>query len=60
MEKDFNVEIKGLATGVAQGISSQLADEVEKCGTVPRKPWGGPGPRPKGVVGTLASETIGG
>jgi hypothetical protein len=61
MEKEFNTEMKGLATSMAQGISSQLADEVEKCGTVPRKPWGsGPGPRPKGVVGGLVSEPIGG
>ena len=36
--KDFNVALKGLATEMARGVASQLADEFERCGTVPRKP----------------------
>jgi len=56
MEKEFNQEIKNLASGIAGGISSKLADEVEKCGTVPRPHWGGGrGPR---IKETLSKELV--
>ena len=59
MEKDFNTEIKGLAVSVAQGVSSQFADEVEKCGTVPREHWGGGGPKPHGIAAKTAETIVG-
>jgi len=57
MEKEFNHEIKSLASGIAGGISSKLADEVERCGTVPRPHWGGKGPKPR-PRGTLSENVL--
>jgi hypothetical protein len=45
--KEFNVQLKSLATEVARGVASRLADDFERCGTVPRKPL----PRPPGPRG---------
>jgi hypothetical protein len=36
---DFNTALKSLATSIAKGAASQLADDFERCGTVPRKPF---------------------
>ena len=41
--KEFNVSLKSAATQIARGAASTLADEFEKCGTVPRRPF----PRPR-------------
>lgn len=37
--KEFNTTLKSLATSIARGAASQLADDFEKCGTKPRKPF---------------------
>jgi len=42
MNKDFNVALKSIATGIAKGAASRLVDDFERCGTIPRKPF----PRP--------------
>jgi len=41
--KDFNVALKGIATGIARGVAAGLVEDFEKCGTVPRPPI----PRPR-------------
>lgn len=41
--KEFNVALKSAATQIARGAASTLADEFERCGTVPRRPF----PRPR-------------
>ena len=41
--KEFNVALKAAATQIARGAVSSLADDFEKCGTVPRKPF----PKPR-------------
>jgi hypothetical protein len=41
--KEFNTQLKAVATGMARGVASSLADEFERCGTVPRRPF----PRPR-------------
>jgi hypothetical protein len=45
MSKEFNADLKSLATEVARGAAGKLAADFEDCGTVPRKPF----PKPKGV-----------
>lgn len=45
--KQFNVQLKGLATEIARGAASRLVEDFERCGTVPRKPL----PRPPGQRG---------
>jgi hypothetical protein len=40
---ESNAALKGLATGVARGAASKLADDFERCGTKPREPF----PRPR-------------
>lgn len=40
--KEFNVQLKTLGTDIARGVANALADDFERCGTVPRKPLGGP------------------
>ena len=57
MEKEFNKEIKGLASGLAGGISSEFGDEVDRCKTPYRIHWGGP-PRPHGVQKTFNSKVV--
>jgi hypothetical protein len=42
--EEFNRSLRGLAVEVARGAASTVADEFERCGTVPRKPF----PRPRG------------
>jgi len=37
--KDFNVALKGLATEIARSAVSRVAEEFERCGTVPRGPF---------------------
>jgi hypothetical protein len=37
--KEFNGELKSMATELVQGVAGRLADDFEKCGTVPRKPF---------------------
>jgi hypothetical protein len=39
---ESNAALKVLATGIARGAASQLADDFERCGTKPRVPF----PRP--------------
>jgi hypothetical protein len=43
ISKEFNANLKSLATEVARGAASRLAADFEECGTVPRKPF----PKPK-------------
>lgn len=43
---EFNQSLKTLATSVVRGVSSQLTDDFERCGTRPRKPF----PKPKGQL----------
>ena len=45
MSKEFNANLKSLATEVARGVAAKLAADFEDCGTVPRKPF----PKPKSV-----------
>jgi len=47
MSKEFNADLKSLATEVARGAAGKLAADFEDCGTVPRKPF----PKPKGGIG---------
>jgi hypothetical protein len=42
--KDYNAALKSAATQIARGAVTTLADDFEKCGTVPRRPF----PRPRG------------
>ena len=42
--KEFNAELKSLATEIARDASKTLVEDFERCGTVPRKPF--PKPRP--------------
>lgn len=42
--KEHNVALKSAATRIARGAVGTLADDFEKCGSVPRKPF----PRPRG------------
>lgn len=37
--KEFNGELKSMATQLVQGVAGKLADDFEKCGTVPRPPF---------------------
>ncbi len=37
--KEFNAELKSLATALVRGVAGKLADDFEQCGTVPRKPF---------------------
>jgi hypothetical protein len=37
--KEFNGELKSMASELVHGVSGRLADEFEKCGTVPRTPF---------------------
>jgi hypothetical protein len=46
ISKEFNAELKSLATEVVRGVAGKLADDFEQCGTVPRKPF----PKPKGSI----------
>lgn len=39
---ESNAALKALATGIARGAASKLADDFERCGTKPRVPF----PRP--------------
>lgn len=41
--KEFNADLKSLATELVRGVAGKLADDFEQCGTVPRKPI----PKPK-------------
>jgi hypothetical protein len=45
ISKEFNANLKSLATEVARGVASKVAADFEDCGTVPRKPF----PKPKGI-----------
>jgi hypothetical protein len=36
---EFNTSLKSLATAVASAAASQIADDFERCGTVPRTPF---------------------
>ena len=45
ISKEFNADLKSLATGIARGAAGKLAADFEDCGTVPRKPF----PKPKGI-----------
>ena len=50
---EINQALKTTATQLARGVAGALADEFERCGTVPRKPL----PRPRGIpvgLGVLA------
>ena len=47
--KEFNADLKSVATGLVRGVASKLADDFERCGTVPRKPF--PKPKSIGAVG---------
>jgi len=42
--KEFNRSLKTFATAIASSVAKALADDFERCGTVPRPPF--PGPRP--------------
>ena len=44
VSKEFNANLKSLATEIARGAAGRLAADFEDCGTVPRKPF----PKPKG------------
>jgi len=37
--KEFNGELKSVATQLVKGVAGRLADDFEKCGTVPRPPF---------------------
>jgi hypothetical protein len=50
--REFNTQLKALATDIAGAAAGRLADEFERCGTVPRKPI----PRPRG--GPAANRTL--
>jgi hypothetical protein len=43
--KEFNTDLKSMATALVKGVTGRLADDFEQCGTVPRKPF----PKPKNV-----------
>lgn len=45
MSKEFNADLKSLATEIARGAAGKLAADFEDCGTVPRPPF----PKPKGI-----------
>jgi hypothetical protein len=45
ISKEFNADLKSLATELVRGVAGKLADDFEQCGTVPRKPF----PKPKGA-----------
>jgi hypothetical protein len=45
ISKEFNADLKSLATELVRGMAGKLADDFEQCGTVPRKPF----PKPKGA-----------
>jgi len=45
MSREFNANLKYLATEVATLAATKLAADFEDCGTVPRKPF----PKPKSV-----------
>jgi len=47
MSKEFNANLKSLASEVVRGVAGKLAADFEDCGTVPRKPF----PKPKGGIG---------
>jgi hypothetical protein len=34
----FNAELKSIAAGIASSVAATLADDFEKCGTLPRPP----------------------
>jgi hypothetical protein len=53
--KEFNNTLKSLATSIARGAASQLADDFEKCGTKPRKPFP---PRPNLTAGETRSTAV--
>ncbi|MFN4146246.1 MAG: hypothetical protein ACK4GN_10520 [Runella sp.] len=36
--QDFHLSLKSLAVGIVKGVASQLMDDFERCGTVPRPP----------------------
>jgi hypothetical protein len=52
--KEFNTQLKALATDIAGAATGRLADEFERCGTVPRKPI----PRPRGGPATNRTLTM--
>jgi hypothetical protein len=37
--KEFNIQLKSLATGIARASVRSMVDDFERCGTVPRKPF---------------------
>jgi hypothetical protein len=43
VSKEFNADLKSLAVTLVGGVAGKLADDFERCGTVPRKPF----PKPK-------------
>jgi hypothetical protein len=47
MSKEHNAELISVANSIVKGVAGRLAEDFERCGTVPRKPFPGPrkGPR---------------
>jgi len=52
--KEFNTQLKALATDIAGAATGRLVDEFERCGTVPRRPI----PRPRGGPATNRTLTM--
>jgi hypothetical protein len=52
--REFNTQLKALATDIAGVAAGRLSDEFERCGTVPRKPI----PRPRGGRATNSGLTM--
>ena len=39
MQQEFTKALVGMASTISRGVASQLSDDIDRCGTVPRKPF---------------------
>ncbi|MFD2932612.1 hypothetical protein [Spirosoma flavum] len=39
MQAEFNKALVETASSISRGVASQLSDDIERCGTVPRQPF---------------------